>query len=288
VAGANSIQLVCENGSGPGVCLSAAVGLSTTDWTLLTLAYSETNTTLFYNDAAIAYGGGLAPVPAQAAPLTALVIGSSWQGTLPACGQIEEFWAFTSASRYRGLDFDPAWSVTNYYAQMSPVAALGPVTEAEVAAQRQRAEAARAERLAAQQAAMASGLSATDGPLDGGASGLAQYDPSQGFWLLSPQVVQNTNLFLTLVNCDTNIGYDIWYAPVLAPSPVWSILATGVIGQTTFTVPMRNGQGYLRGATGIDWDGDGIPNYMDADPRNPNVGALTITIDVPANGSTVQ
>jgi hypothetical protein len=33
---------------------------------------------------------------------------------------------------------------------------------------------------------------------------------------------------------------------------------------------------------------NGVPDYALADPNNPSLGALTITIDSPANGSTIQ
>ena len=60
----------------------------------------------------------------------------------------------------------------------------------------------------------------------------------------------------------------------------------GTPGQTNFTV--SEGMmlsGFFEAAIGTDWDGDGIPNYMDGNPIDPNVGALTITIDSPANGT---
>lgn len=37
-----------------------------------------------------------------------------------------------------------------------------------------------------------------------------------------------------------------------------------------------------------DWDGDGIENSRDANPRNENLGPLSITIDNPANGVHLQ
>jgi len=169
----------------------------------------------------------------------------------------------------------------------SPVAALGPVTEAEEAALRERALARRAERLAAQEAALISGAAQTDGPLGGGLQ-MDFYDPEQGFSLLTPEITQGTNVLLTLFNRDTNISYDIWHAPELSSNAVWSIVATGTMGQATFTLPMVGSEGWFRGAVGGDWDGDGIPNWMDADPSSTNAGALTITIDFPGNGAVIQ
>jgi len=37
-----------------------------------------------------------------------------------------------------------------------------------------------------------------------------------------------------------------------------------------------------------DSDGDGVPDWMDANPYDPTVGALTITIDSPSNGTVFQ
>ena len=37
-----------------------------------------------------------------------------------------------------------------------------------------------------------------------------------------------------------------------------------------------------------DLDGDGIPNYLDADPANANVGSLQVIITTPANNSVVN
>jgi hypothetical protein len=174
------------------------------------------------------------------------------------------------------------WDVESYYAVYSLEAAKGPITPEEEAAQRARAAALRAERLAQEQAAALSGASRMDGPQPD------SYDPSQGFWLLPPEIQQGTNVFLTLVNCDTNISYDIYYTPAIETNMSWSILASGHIGQTTFTVPVLGWQGFYRGAVGGDWDGDTIPNWMDANPTNANIGTLSITIDSPSNGTTLN
>jgi len=38
----------------------------------------------------------------------------------------------------------------------------------------------------------------------------------------------------------------------------------------------------------LDNDSDGVPDWEDADPNNPSIGILTIFIDSPANGATLQ
>jgi hypothetical protein len=289
----NTLGLLCQNANGAAVCLSAPISFQAGTWHCLAVGYTETNSAMFMDGQQVAAGDGLTAVPTEALPFTSLVIGSSLAGNEVAAGQIEEFSAFTGGKRFHqmlgqefGLSTD--WELAAYYTNNVSVAALGPISEAEELAREQRMAAARAARLAAQETMATSALSGTAGPLDGGGvQPMDLYDPSQGFWLTAPQVVQGTNLFLTLVNGDTNISYDIYYTPSLAPTD-WRILATGHIAQATFTVPMIDGIGFFKGGVGGDWDLDGIPNWMDANPTNAAIGALRITIDNPVTGTLLQ
>lgn len=287
----NELHLVCETDNALSSCLSASVNWQSGSWHMLAVGYTPTNSALIVDGQVVATGNGLASLPQEAMPYTSLVVGSDLAGRNTAKGQMEQLSTFTGRNRFRSMTGHPfgmgtIWDVECYYAALSPQAAMGPITPEEEAAQRARAEALRAERLAQQQAALLSGASQMDGPLDGPQPD--GYDPSQGFWLLTPEIQQTTNVFLTLVNCDTNIGYDIYYTPAIATNMTWSIVATGHIGQTTFTVPMQGWQGFYRGAVGGDWDGDTIPNWMDANPTNANIGTLSITIDSPSNGTTLN
>ncbi|HOC56462.1 MAG TPA: hypothetical protein PKI20_12640 [Verrucomicrobiota bacterium] len=288
----NELHVLCETNSGAASCLSTLINWEAGSWHMLAVGYTPTNSALIVDGQVVATGNGIAALPLDAMPFTTLVVGSDLAGRNTAKGQFEQLSAFTGRNRFRSLTGHPfgmgtVWDVESYYAALSPEAAQGPITPQEEAATRARWAALRAERLAREQAALLSGASRMDGPLDGG-FGLDSYDPEQGFSLLSPEILQGTNVSLTLVNCDTNIGYDILYSPALQTNMTWSILATGHVGQTTFTVPMLGWQGLYRGAVGGDWDGDGIPNWMDADPRSTNTGALTITIDNPQNGTVFQ
>jgi hypothetical protein len=291
----NAVYLVCQTETGPAACLTAPVSFQTGSWHCLAVGYTDTNSALFLDGQQVAVGGGLAGVPAELVPFTSLVVGSSLSGGDAAAGQIEELSAFTGKKRFhqmlgQSFGLSPEWEIADYYSKYAAVAALGPISEAEEEAQRESRKAARAARLAAQEAAAMAApalLSSQDGPLGRGPQ-LDSYDASQGFSLLTPQILQATNVFLTLTNNDPSIGYDIYFAPTLSAPVDWNIIATGVVGQATFTVPMTVWQGYYRGAIGGDWDGDGVPNWMDADPLNPNIGALQVIIYSPANGSTIN
>jgi hypothetical protein len=172
-----------------------------------------------------------------------------------------------------------------YYAMLSPEAARGPITAEEEAARRERAAIAKAEREAAQAVSLLSGVSQMDGLLDGGFQ-LDSYDPDLPFYLLTPEVVDSTNVLVTIANADTNSAYDILHTPGLE-IPNWNIVSTGAVGQIQFTVPMIGITGFYRGVQGQDWDGDGIPNWMDASPLEGSIGALTITIESPLHNSTI-
>jgi hypothetical protein len=287
----NSLSLNYQSTSGSTASLSVPISFQSGVWHCLAFGYTETNSALFIDGQQVAAGDGFATVTADAMPLSALVVGSTLTGTEVAAGQIDELYAFEGQKRfYKGIGqvfgLSPDWEIAFYYTNYSHVAALGPISDAEEAARQARWAALKAAREA--EAAAAPATSTSMQTMDAGTP-LQQpaYDPTSGFTLSTP-VIQGTNLFLTLSNGDPTISYDIYYTPTLSPAPSWSIIVTGAIAQTSYNVPIRGTQGYLRGAVGGDWDGDGVPNWMDADPRSTNIGALTITIDSPANGTIFQ
>ena len=152
-ADGNAAQLVCQGETSPTVCMSAPVSLQAGSWHLFCLGYSETNCALFIDGQEVATGNGLPPVPTNAAPFTSLVLGSSLTSGEVVSGQIDEVSIFTGNKRLHqelGQPFglSPGWEITSYYNRLSPVAAKGPITDAELAA----AAAALAERAAAAQA----------------------------------------------------------------------------------------------------------------------------------------
>ena len=208
VSGAGqSILLTCEGANGPSTCLSAPVAFQAGTDYLVTLVYTETNSVLFLNDQLVGAGAGLPTVPAQLGSSTSLVIGSDLNGGQVACGQIDEFTAFTSQPRVPGGPaFDRSRSIAGYYAAYSARAALGPISAAEQAAQ-QQAWAAR--RLAAASAPTQSqtlaspmGTGGALGPLE-----LTSY-PSNALWL---SISQPTNGVapLTIFNTQPGVAYEI-------------------------------------------------------------------------------
>jgi hypothetical protein len=85
----------------------------------------------------------------------------------------------------------------------------------------------------------------------------------------------------------TNNGgtYDLQSTPVLAnPEYPWTWAAIGTNSQTNFLVTGVYQTGFYRAIL----DTNSIPLWEAADPNNPALGALTITIDSPANGSLIQ
>lgn len=91
------------------------------------------------------------------------------------------------------------------------------------------------------------------------------------------------------VSFTNNIGtasYDLQWTPVLAnPDYPWTWAAIGTPGQTNFQLNMADYQtAFFRTLL----DTNSIPLWEAADPNNPSAGILTITIDTPANGSTLN
>lgn len=149
----DEVHLVCQTESGPQSCLQAEVNWKAGSWHLITVGFTPTNSALFIDDQLAASGDGLATIPSEAAPYTSLTIGSAANGTTPAQGQFEELSVFSGRKRMQqvmgnifGLSRD--WEIGIYWASLSKTAALGPISDEEIAARASRA----AERQAAREA----------------------------------------------------------------------------------------------------------------------------------------
>lgn len=95
---------------------------------------------------------------------------------------------------------------------------------------------------------------------------------------------------ISITNGDTNANYELYWTPVLASQTYpFNLLVVGDQGQTNFNVDAGAWISlWFRASVGTDWDSDGIPNYMDGNPSDSSVGALSVTIDSPVNGSALN
>jgi hypothetical protein len=90
---------------------------------------------------------------------------------------------------------------------------------------------------------------------------------------------------ITFTNSPPNT-YDLQWTPVLAnPDYPWTWAAIGTNGQSSFQV---NGGTYQTGFFRTILDTNSVPLWELADPNNPALGPLNITIDSPANGAVIQ
>lgn len=83
--------------------------------------------------------------------------------------------------------------------------------------------------------------------------------------------------------------WDLQWTPVLADSEYpWSWVKTGTNGQTNFVLNMNDVDGSPTAFFRTILDTNSVPLWELADPNNPGLGILTVTIDSPANGSTIS
>jgi hypothetical protein len=115
----------------------------------------------------------------------------------------------------------------------------------------------------------------------------AQSPPTPGLTITQ---VSGTEFSVKITNGVSYANYELYRTPVLDnPAFPWTLHIIGTLGQTNFTVAMGPAsEGYLLASVGLDWDGDGIENWQDAQPSSTNAGLLSITITSPANGSTIN
>lgn len=97
-----------------------------------------------------------------------------------------------------------------------------------------------------------------------------------------------TNEFLVAVtNSLSTTNYTLYWTPVLSdPNNPWEPIAAGSVGQSNFTV---NGGAYPFGFFRVALvPSAGVPPWERADPNDPNSPILSVSITIPADGSTVQ
>lgn len=99
-----------------------------------------------------------------------------------------------------------------------------------------------------------------------------------------------SNQFSIVITNGGATNYTLFWTPALADQNYpWEVLGVAGVGETNFLVDGEEWpSGYFRVLVGVDRDGDGVPDWQDADPLNPNVGQLQVIIYSPANGSTIN
>src|SRR2546427_8221036 len=110
--------------------------------------------------------------------------------------------------------------------------------------------------------------------------------------IVRPLLAQQTNgvtivqtssnqIQLTLTNTTVGETYVIYRRQMLGdPNDPWRFHLLGAPSQTVFTVTMGiEDFMFFQSISGTNWDGDAAPNWTDANPVDPNIGVLSVTID---------
>lgn len=108
-------------------------------------------------------------------------------------------------------------------------------------------------------------------------------DPPPPALTISPL---GTNQYLFVITNGVSTNYELYWTPVLnSPDYPWTLISVGATGQTNFSVDAAGWSvGFFRAT--VEQFFSGVPDYELADPNNPSLGPLTITIDSPTNGFT--
>ena len=99
-----------------------------------------------------------------------------------------------------------------------------------------------------------------------------------------------TNVQINITNGVSTAVYELYWTPSLNDSLYpWAWLAVGTQGQTNFLLDISSTYlGFVKAKVGNDTDGDGIVDWQDARPNDASKGILTVTIESPTNGSTIN
>ena len=109
---------------------------------------------------------------------------------------------------------------------------------------------------------------------------------SQTAPVLSIAPTGTNQLLITITNGVGTANYELWWTPVLDNTVdyPWTTVAVGTPGQTNFTV---NIEPYPAGFYEAVWDTNSIPLWEAANPSNPGLGILALTIDNPTNNANL-
>ena len=108
--------------------------------------------------------------------------------------------------------------------------------------------------------------------------------------VLTIESMGSNQFLVTITNGDANTSYDLqWRYSLGDPNSSWESFDTNGPGVTSWIVSASNCPVlFLRAAVGNDSDGDGVPNWQDANPYDPSIGILSVTIDSPLNGAALN
>lgn len=97
--------------------------------------------------------------------------------------------------------------------------------------------------------------------------------------------LSNNQFLIEVTNAISTTNYTIYWTPALDdPDYPWVALTNNNVGESNFLVNATGWDvGFFKVLIGTDFDGDGWPEWLDAQPQNPAVGILRVTIDSPTN-----
>ncbi len=107
------------------------------------------------------------------------------------------------------------------------------------------------------------------------------------------KVSSPTEYEIVVTNSLASTNYTLFWTDVLADvNYPWIPTEVGAVGQSNFFVPVPDPsvfpQSFYKVLLGSDSDGDGVLEPHDADPLDPTVGYLNVTIQSPLNGEVLQ
>jgi hypothetical protein len=114
----------------------------------------------------------------------------------------------------------------------------------------------------------------------------AQSIPQPGITI----AITNGSQLSIIVTNGVAYGYYSLYNQHVLGSGTWTLISTNdVLDDTNFVVnPFPYYEGYYLVAASTNWNNSGVPNWDLADPNNPGLGKLTVSIVSPSQGQILQ
>jgi len=108
--------------------------------------------------------------------------------------------------------------------------------------------------------------------------------------VLKIATTNGNQLLLVISNAVASTNYEIYRAPILNDTNFpFEPYIIGSVGQSNFIAEIGiDAAGFFKATIGSDLDNDGFPDWLDANPTDPTIGILSITIDSPTNGMTIN